>query len=160
MSLESKRDATLAAQQVIDRAAQIVTLVGELPVSHVLNLACAEASQLKSLLTENAAAAERLAAWILREPPPDRESPPSLSPQICLTVSRPNSPPAHIEVGGIRVTPPMLDAAEDLLNTLTTGERQLPRDLYEVVARAFNTSRDDAKGRILLAIYGKKIPPP
>ena len=52
------------------------------------------------------------------------------------------------------VTPAMLDAAEDLAETLTTGERPPPKGLYDVCAKAFNTSRDDAKERIVAAAYG------
>jgi len=50
----------------------------------------------------------------------------------------------------------MIEAAEDLLHTLTSGERALPRDLYDACALAFGTTRDDAKRRITAAMYGKK----
>ncbi len=54
------------------------------------------------------------------------------------------------------VTPAMLDAAEDLIRVLATGERVLPKDLYDVCSRAFGTTRDDAKKRLLAAMFGTK----
>lgn len=86
-------------------------------------------------------------------------SPPLLKPQIRLALVHPDSLTASIQIDGSRVTPTMLEAAEDLLHTLTTGERQLPKDLYGDVARAFGTSRNDAKERVLLASYGGKGAP-
>lgn len=53
-----------------------------------------------------------------------------------------------------QVTEDMLAVAEDLLVTLTTGERPPLKGLYDLCARAFSTSRDDAKERILAASYG------
>ena len=55
---------------------------------------------------------------------------------------------------GFNVTPEMLASAEDLLHTLTTGERPPPKGLYEICAKAFGTTREDAKHRLLAASYG------
>ena len=55
-----------------------------------------------------------------------------------------------------QVTEDMLDVAEDLLVTLTTGEHPPPKGLYELCATAFGTTRDDAKERLLGAMYGKR----
>ena len=76
-----------------------------------------------------------------------------MKPRIHLTVQREDGRISEIESGD-PVTPQMLDAAEDLLETLTTGERPPPKGLYDVCAKAFNTSRDDAKERIVAAAYG------
>lgn len=48
----------------------------------------------------------------------------------------------------------MLGVAEDLVETLTTGERPPLKGLYELCARAFGTTREDAKERIQAAAYG------
>lgn len=52
------------------------------------------------------------------------------------------------------VTPPMLESAEDLLHTLTTGERPPIKGFYELCAKAFGMSREEIKGRMLAAAYG------
>jgi hypothetical protein len=78
-----------------------------------------------------------------------------MTPRIHLIAARSNGHCSDVEIAGDPVTPAMLDAAEDLLHTLTTGERLLPKDLYDLCAQAFGTTRDDAKKRILAAIYGK-----
>jgi hypothetical protein len=78
--------------------------------------------------------------------------------RIHLSLTRPNGHRSTIEVSGEAVTPAMLDAAEDLITTLTSGERALPKELYDVCARAFGTTREDAKGRICAAMYGAKKP--
>lgn len=52
------------------------------------------------------------------------------------------------------VLPAMLESAEDLLHTLTTGERPPPKGLYELCAKAFGTTREDAKERLCAAAYG------
>jgi hypothetical protein len=159
MSLESQRNAKCIALQIIERDAQITALVEELRTSDMLGLECDEAVQLEKLVTENAAAARTLAREFLLPPSPEK-------PQIRLTLVHSDTSlaiPASIEVSGNQVTPHMLDAATDLLHTLTTGKRQLPKDLYEVVARAFSTTPHDAKGRILFAVCGKEgapVPPP
>lgn len=163
MSIASREDATQIAQQVIDRAAKIDELLSGLHNQNMLGLECGETAQLEKLSAETAAAAQALAQWILQLPQP-LGSLSLVKPQICLTLVRPNShQPVINEIGGPRVTTAMLEAAEDLLHTLTTGERQLPKDLYEVTARAFGTTRDDAKDRLIRAIYGGKstpVPPP
>lgn len=153
MSLESREEAKRVAQQVIKRAAQSATIIENLRNKGTLGLECLEAIQLDNLLEENAASAQLLAQWILREPPA------RLRPRISLILDRPDSPPYNIEIGGLRVTPPMLDAAEDLLHTLMTGEREPPRGLYELCATAFGTTREDAKKRILAAMFSKKSAP-
>lgn len=58
------------------------------------------------------------------------------------------------------VTPEMLESAEDLLHTLTTGDR-LPLNkafsiegFYELCAKAFGATQEDAKERVLAAAYG------
>lgn len=84
-----------------------------------------------------------------------------MKPRIHLVLKRPSGHGSNIEIDGDPVTQPMLDAAEDLLATLSTGERPvmkdlLPRALYDVCARAFDTTHADAKKRILGAIYGKR----
>jgi hypothetical protein len=163
MSLESREDATHLAQLMVERDTRIAAISAELRAKDMLGLECAEALQLKQLSAENAAAARDLAHWLGNQPLNPPFPPPLMKPQIRLILVRPDSPPdspsTSVQIGGNRVTPAMLDAAEDLLHTLTTGERKLPKDLYEVVARAFSTTRDDAKGRILLAIYGGKGAP-
>lgn len=157
MRIESREEATRLAQLMVERAARIVAIVEELRTKDMRGLECAETVQLEELSAENGAAAQILARWVLDLPLP------LTKPQIHLVLVRPDSPPdsppSSVQLGGSRVTPTMLEAAEDLLHTLTTGERQLPKDLYEVVARAFGTTRNDAKGRILLAIYGGKGAP-
>jgi hypothetical protein len=161
MSLESREDALRLAQLVIERDTKIDALRAELRAKDMWRLECAEALQLEQLLAENAAAARILAHWIQSLNP--SFPPPLMKPQIRLVLVRPNSPPdsppASVQIGGNRVTPAILEAAEDLLHTLNTGERKLLKDLYEVVARAFDTTRDDARGRILLATYGGKGDP-
>lgn len=78
-----------------------------------------------------------------------------MKPRIHLGVIRDDGSCSDIEISGDPVTPAMLDAAEDLLHTLVTRERTLPKDLYDACARAFDTTRDDAKERLLAALYGK-----
>ena len=89
-----------------------------------------------------------------------------MRPEIRLSMKRPDGHPdghstisADIMVVGDEVTPAILDAAEDLRHTIETGEHALPKDLYDTCARAFGTSRDDAKKRLLAAIYGKASTP-
>lgn len=82
--------------------------------------------------------------------------------KIRLILARPHGHSTSVEISDDQVTQPMLDAAEDLLHTLTTGERRLPEGFYEVLARAFGTTRIDAKKRLLGAAYGKQgtaVPP-
>jgi hypothetical protein len=73
---------------------------------------------------------------------------------IHLIVTRPDGRCSNIEIGGDPVTPEMLDAAEDLLSTLTTGERPIIKNFYELCAKAFGTTREDAKERVIAAAYG------
>jgi hypothetical protein len=73
--------------------------------------------------------------------------------RIHLSLQQPDS--SQSEITSTYVTPVMLEAAEDLLQTLTTGERPPPKGLYELCATAFGTTRDDAKKRLLGAMYGK-----
>jgi len=75
-------------------------------------------------------------------------------PWIHLVMIRADGSGSDVEIAGDPVTPLMLDAAEDLLHALSCGERLLPKDLYDVVARAFDTTHDDAKKRIYGAMYG------
>lgn len=163
MSIESREDATRLAQQIVERGTMRAALIRELQDQGMLGLECAETVQLEKLETEDAAAAQVLARWLLDQPTPPPFPPPLVRPQISLVLVRPDScpdsPTPNIQIGGNRVTPVMLGAAEDLLHTLTTGERRLPSDLYEVIARAFSVTRDDAKGRVLLALYGGRGTP-
>lgn len=75
-------------------------------------------------------------------------------PKIHLVVDRPNGRRSVIEVVGEHVTADMLAVAEDLLYALTTGERPPPKGLYEAVAKAFGTTRADAKKRLGAAMFG------
>ncbi len=79
-----------------------------------------------------------------------------MKPRIHLIIERADGRRSDIEIGGDPVTTEMLDAAEDLLSTLTTGDRQLPKGLYDACAQAFGTTREDAKKRLLGAAYGQK----
>ena len=79
-----------------------------------------------------------------------------MKPHIHLVVKRPDGRCSDVKISGDPVTPAMLDAAEDLLHTLSTGDRRLPKDFYDMMARAFDTTRDDAKKRIVGAMYGKR----
>jgi hypothetical protein len=79
-----------------------------------------------------------------------------MSPRVHLVLARPDGRRSVAEIAGDRVTPEMIAAAEDLLHTLTTGERPPPEGLYDLCALAFGTTREDAKRRLLGAAYGKK----
>ena len=48
----------------------------------------------------------------------------------------------------------MIDSAEDLVHTIVTGERPIIKNLYDLVAKAFGTTREEAKERIMAAAYG------
>jgi hypothetical protein len=82
-----------------------------------------------------------------------------MSVQIKLAIERADGHRSEAEITGKPVTPVMLEAAEDLLETLSTGERPPPKGLYELVALAFGVTRDEAKRRIIGAAYGKTIKP-
>jgi hypothetical protein len=79
--------------------------------------------------------------------------------KIKLVVQRADGRRSEAEITGKPVTAPMLEAAEDLLETLSTGERPPPKGLYELVARAFGVPRDEAKRRITGAAYGRTTKP-
>lgn len=79
-----------------------------------------------------------------------------MKPRIHLRVERPDGHCSDIEIEGDPISAEMLAAAEDLLHTLTTGERPPPEGLYELCAAAFGTTREDAKRRLLGAAYGKR----
>jgi hypothetical protein len=76
-----------------------------------------------------------------------------VKPRIHLVVERADGRRSEIETGA-QVTDDMLAVAEDLLHTLTTGDRPPLKGLYELCAKAFGTTRDDAKDRLLAAMYG------
>lgn len=76
--------------------------------------------------------------------------------RIYLVVERADGRQSTAEIHGDPVTEPMLEAAEDLLETLTTGERPPIKGLYDLCATAFGTTRENAKKRLLAAMYGKK----
>lgn len=78
-----------------------------------------------------------------------------MKPRIHLVIERASGRRSNIEIGGNPVTLDMLDAAEELLHTLTTGKRPPPKGLYELCAIAFGTTRQDAKKRLMGAIFGK-----
>jgi len=157
MSIESREDAMRLAQQMVDRDAEITALVKKLQTDDMSGLECGGTVRLERLSAENAADARILAHWFLAHPVVHPA--PLVRPQISLTLVRPDGPGASAHIGGSRVTPVQLEAAEELLFTMKTGERQLPKDLYEMVARAFSTTRSDAKARLQLAIYGGKGAP-
>jgi hypothetical protein len=72
---------------------------------------------------------------------------------IWLSFERPDGLRSEIEIEGSKVTSDMLDSAEDLFHTLTTGERPVIKNLYDLVAKAFDTTREEAKERITAAAY-------
>jgi len=73
--------------------------------------------------------------------------------RIHLSLRRPDGSRSEI-TETFNVLPAMLESAEDLLHTLTTGERPPPKGLYELCAKAFGTTREDAKERMVAAAYG------
>lgn len=77
-----------------------------------------------------------------------------MNPRICLVIERVDGRQSEAQIEGSKITSDMLDAAEDLLHTLTTGERPVVQNLYDLVARAFGTTREKAKKRIIAAAYG------
>lgn len=79
-----------------------------------------------------------------------------MKPRIHLTIVRPDGRSSDAKISGDRVTLEMRAAAEDLLHTLTTGERPPPEGLYDLCATAFGTTREDAKARLTGAAYGKR----
>jgi len=81
-----------------------------------------------------------------------------VKPRIHLVVERADGRQSEIETGD-QITEDMQAVAEDLLHTLTTGDRPPLKGLYELCAKAFGTTRDDAKERLFAAMYGmdKKV---
>jgi len=73
--------------------------------------------------------------------------------RIQLSLQRPDGRRSEI-ANTHNVTPTMLEAAEDLLQTLTTGERPPPKGVYELCAAAFGVPREEAKMRLFAAAYG------
>jgi Bacterial RNA polymerase, alpha chain C terminal domain len=73
--------------------------------------------------------------------------------RIHLSLQQPDGRRSEI-TNAFNVTPAMLEAAEDLLQTLTTGERPPPRGLYDLCVTAFGIPREEVKNRILAALYG------
>lgn len=78
------------------------------------------------------------------------------NPRIYLVVQRANGRRSTAEISGDRVNDDMQASAEDLLVTLTTGNRPTIKGLYDLCAQAFGTTREDAKKRITGASYGKR----
>ncbi len=81
-----------------------------------------------------------------------------MTPKIHLALIRSNAHASVLRVD-TGITPEMLDVAEELVHVLTTGERLPPKvfeGLYDLCATAFGTSRDEAKRRLMLAMYGGK----
>jgi hypothetical protein len=77
-----------------------------------------------------------------------------VKPRIHISIDRPDGQRSEAEIEGAKVTSAMLDSAEDLIHTITTGERPVLNNLYDLSARAFSTTREDAKVRITAAAYG------
>jgi hypothetical protein len=77
-----------------------------------------------------------------------------VKPRIYLVIERSDGREATAEIEGDPITTPMVEAAEDLLETLTTGERPPLRGLYDLCAAAFGTTREDAKERLTAAAFG------
>lgn len=81
-------------------------------------------------------------------------------PYIKLIVTRPDGSRSTARIAGRdNVTAPMIDAAGDLIATMTTGERSLPSGLYDAMAIAFDVPRAEAKRRLHRALYGGKRKP-
>jgi Mg-chelatase subunit ChlD len=80
-----------------------------------------------------------------------------MKPRIQIVLTRPDGRSSNVSISGDPVTATMLEAAENLIGTLSTGDpAPLPDGLYEAVALAFDTTRDDAKNRLAGALYGKR----
>jgi hypothetical protein len=77
-----------------------------------------------------------------------------VKPRIALVLVRPDGRRSEAKIEGTQVTSGMIDSAEDLLHTLTTGDRPVLKNLYDLVAKAFGTTREDAKERMTAAAYG------
>lgn len=72
---------------------------------------------------------------------------------IHIALTRPDGSTTTETCAG-EIAPVKIEAAEDLLETLSTGERPVPRGLYVLVAQAFGVDREEAKRRLLAASYG------
>lgn len=77
-------------------------------------------------------------------------------PRIQIVLMRVDGRVSSAKIAGDHITVDMLDVAEDLLHTLTTGQRPPIKGLYELCATAFGTTRQDAKKRLIGASYGQK----
>lgn len=75
--------------------------------------------------------------------------------RIHLLLQRPDGRRSEITRAPTVITLAMLEAAEDLLHTLTTGERPPPKGLYELCATAFGLPRNEVKERLVAAMYGQ-----
>ena len=73
--------------------------------------------------------------------------------RIHLSLQQPDGRRSEI-TSTYNVTPAMLESAEDLLQTLTTGERPPPKGIYELCSTAFDVPREEAKLRLIAAAYG------
>jgi hypothetical protein len=74
--------------------------------------------------------------------------------RIVLTIDRtqPRRERSHVEIED--ANDEMLAVADELHETLTKGTRPPLQGLYELVAQAFGTTREDAKKRLIFAAYG------
>jgi hypothetical protein len=72
-----------------------------------------------------------------------KQLPTSPLPLIRLRIERSDGRSSETEVAGESVTSEMIDSAEDLRHTLTTGDRPVIENLYDSVARAFSTTHED-----------------
>jgi hypothetical protein len=85
----------------------------------------------------------------------DEVSETPIAAHVHLSLQRPDGRLSEITTALNGVTQDMLEAAEDLLQTLITGERPPPKGLYDLCASAFGMPRDEAKERLLAAAYGQ-----
>ena len=80
---------------------------------------------------------------------------------INLLMRRPDGSRAEVSIAEDQVTPDLLIQAELLLRTLqgkpAPGDASA-KDLYAACAQAFGTTYEDAKERLLFALYGGKSP--
>ena len=82
-----------------------------------------------------------------------------MKPWIHFRLGRTDGSRVDISIAEDHITPAIVDAAEDLLHTIKTDERVLPKDLYDLVALAFNTTHADVKARLYRAVYDGKPQP-
>jgi hypothetical protein len=100
-----------------------------------------------------------LAFQILDHDENENDAEPVSDALIRLVLERPNGHCSESSATGITVTGVMIEVAEELLETMSTGERPPLKGLYEWVALAFGTTREDAKLRLCGAAYGKADTP-